>query len=119
MAVAVPGNASDTPVNDLGAAFVRLIGLAESGPRRSERRDLAAFTGRFKDDYEITDIATLEGCLYGMDPTQVDPTATAIRLDRVDDITLLMTGGNAIGETYDYTFANDGEVEESGVTAAS
>jgi CubicO group peptidase (beta-lactamase class C family) len=113
IAVSVLTNAIDGPAAQFAQAVLKLIDLAESADR-GEGHELSRFTGRFANVWGVVDIVLLGGRLYGLDPTLPDPAAEPQSLEPVGDSSLRVSedsGYGAYGESYRYTFADDGRVQ--------
>jgi CubicO group peptidase (beta-lactamase class C family) len=115
LAVAVLTNAIDGPAHELATGVVKLIDLIEPGDAAPE---LTRFCGRYANLWGVLDIACLGGRLFGIRPTQPDPTESPLELVVEQDNRLRITeaaGHSAPGETLDFEF--DGETVRS-VTGA-
>ncbi|HEY0470817.1 MAG TPA: serine hydrolase domain-containing protein [Kribbella sp.] len=110
IAVSVLTNAIDGSAAQLAEAALKLIDLAESKERGDGE---ARFTGRYANLWGVYDIALLGGRLYVIDPSSTDPAAEPQTLE-VEGDSLRVTGGTgygAYGESYRFTFGDNGRVE--------
>jgi CubicO group peptidase (beta-lactamase class C family) len=106
-------NAIDGPAEPLAAALFRLIDLADAATHQPAP-DGARFTGRFSFLWGVQDVALLNGRLFLLNPTLVNPADDPIALEAAGPNTLKMVsgpGGASIGELMRYEFAPDGSVE--------
>lgn len=113
-AVSVLTNAIDGPALGMATALVRLVDLAAGGADADGTSpDLDRFCGRFATLWGVYDVVALGGRLFQLDPSAPDPVAAPVRLEVLDDTTLRIadTGGyGSFGETFRFTFADDGSV---------
>jgi CubicO group peptidase (beta-lactamase class C family) len=114
LAVSVFTNAIDGPASSLAEGVVRLVDLAASQDETdADTATRARFVGRYANLWGVLDVADLGGRLFALDPTQPEPTATALALRVEDDATLRIVsspGYGAPGEALAYTFDEDGSV---------
>jgi CubicO group peptidase (beta-lactamase class C family) len=114
-AVSVLTNAIDGPASTLATTVVRLVHLAEQVPAEptADAARLDRFTGHFANLWGLLDVVRLGGRLYALDPSAADPTVSPVHLTPQDESTLLIGGGTGYGspgETFRYTWADDGSV---------
>jgi len=110
--VSVLTNAIDGPAEPLAAALFRLLDLAASATHQPAP-DGARFTGRLSFLWGVQDVALLDGRLFLLNPTLVNPADDPVALEVVGENTLKMVsgpGGGSIGELMRYEFAPDGSV---------
>jgi CubicO group peptidase (beta-lactamase class C family) len=116
IAISVLTNAIDGPAWMLAAAGFTLIDLARRGAgvaAAAPSVDLDSFCGRFANVWGAHDVVQLGGRLYGLNPSQPDPTTDAIELEVVDDTTLRIaraSGYGAHGEHMTIERAADGSI---------
>lgn len=108
LAVSVLTNAIDGPPEELASGIVKLIDLAA----KSENDDptLDRFCGRFANLWGVLDVARFGDKLYGISPTQADPTDHPTELAVESDDTLRVTeslGYGAPGERFHYDFETE------------
>jgi CubicO group peptidase (beta-lactamase class C family) len=115
-AVSVLTNAIDGPASTLASTVVRLVHLAEQVPAEPApdgAAHLDRFTGHFANLWGLLDVVRLGGRLYALDPSAGDPTVSPVHLTPEDGSTLRIGGGTGYGspgETFRYTWADDGSV---------
>ena len=110
--VSVLTNAIDGPAEPLAAALFRLLDLAASASHQPAP-DGQRFTGRFSSLWGVQDVALLDGRLFLLNPTLVNPADDPVALEVVDQTTLRMVsgpGGGSVGEPMRYDFAPDGTI---------
>ncbi len=117
LAVSVLTNAIDGPAEELSLSLIKLIDLAarRSGTEAGSRPEdgIRRFCGRFAGLWGVRDVALLGERLCILDPTAVDPTATLVDVEVVDDATLRVVGGpgyGAVGEPIEYVFVDGGQI---------
>ncbi len=118
LAVSVMTNAIDGPAEELALSVVRIIDLAASqvADRPDEPSGSGKFCGRFANLWGVRDVALLGGRLCLLDPTAADPTASPTFFDVEGDTTLrvaLGPGYASVGESMDFSFAEDGRIESA------
>jgi hypothetical protein len=124
LVVALLGNAIDAAAESLAMAFFRLLDLSAAATHRCAPAPQAGrFTGRFCWLWGVRDVARLDGRLYALDPSAVNPAEDAAPLEVIDSSTLKIVGGRgggSVGELMHYDFAADGSIRsvrgESGMT---
>jgi D-alanyl-D-alanine carboxypeptidase len=105
-------NAIDGPAEPLAAALFRLLDLAAAATHQPAP-DGARFTGRFSFLWGVQDVALLDGRLFLLNPTLVNPADDTVALEVVDANTLKMVsgpGGGSVGEPVRYEFSTEGSV---------
>ena len=114
LAVSVLTNAIDGPAADLASGLVKLMDRACSATKDGTADGLTRFTGGYANIWGRLDVALFGAELLGLRLDQPDPLKGALELSRVDDATLVVTGGGtgygAYGETLQYRFGPSGEV---------
>ncbi|MDQ2956728.1 MAG: beta-lactamase family protein [Actinomycetota bacterium] len=112
LVVSVLTNAIDGAAESLATALIRFTDLAESAThQRSE--NASRFTGRFSWLWGVQDVALIDGYLFAVNPTAINPAEDPVPLEVVDDTTLKIVGGpggGSIGELMHYEFADDGSI---------
>ncbi|MFL6163733.1 MAG: serine hydrolase domain-containing protein [Jatrophihabitantaceae bacterium] len=111
--VSVLTNAIDGPAEPLAAALFRLMDLAAAATHRPAPA-AARYVGRFSFLWGVQDVALLDGRLFALNPTLVNPAEDAVALEVVDERTLRMVsgpGGGSIGEPMQYDFGSNGEIQ--------
>jgi CubicO group peptidase (beta-lactamase class C family) len=110
--VSVLTNAIDGPAEPLAAGLFRLLDLAAAATHQpapgGER-----FVGRFSFLWGVQDVALLDGRLFLLNPTLVNPADDPVALEVIDRNTLKMVsgpGGGSVGEPMRYEFAPDGGI---------
>jgi CubicO group peptidase (beta-lactamase class C family) len=105
-------NAIDGPAEPLAAALFRLLDLAAAATHEPAP-DGERFVGRFSFLWGVQDVALLDGRLFLLNPTLVNPADDPVALEVTDQNTLTMVsgpGGGSIGEPMRYEFAPDGSI---------
>jgi CubicO group peptidase (beta-lactamase class C family) len=105
-------NAIDGPAEPLAAALFRLLDLAAAATHRPAP-DGERFTGRFSFLWGVQDVALLDGRLFLLNPTLVNPADDPVALEVLDPNTLKMVsgpGGGSIGEPMRYEFSAGGDI---------
>ena len=112
-AVSVLTNAIDAPASALAATLVKLVDLAAEIPAPADTAHLDRFTGSFANLWGLLDVVRLGGRLYALDPASPDPTDHPVHLTVLDDATARIGGGTgygSYGETFRYSWSDDGSV---------
>jgi CubicO group peptidase (beta-lactamase class C family) len=110
-AVSVLTNAIDGPAGSLAEGFFRLLALGRKADHKPTDDTAVRFTGRFANLWGVADVVRLDGRLFMLSPTVVNPAEEAIPLEVIDNTTLKMvggSGGNSYGEPVPYEFDNTG-----------
>lgn len=105
-------NAIDGPAEPLTAGLFRLLDLAAAASHQPAP-DGERFVGRFSFLWGVQDVALLDGRLFLLNPTLVNPADDSVALEVIDQNTLKMVsgpGGGSIGEPMRYEFAADGGI---------
>lgn len=111
--VSVLTNAIDGPAGSLAEGFFRLLALGRKADHKPTDESAVKFTGRFASLWGVDDVVRIDGRLFMVDPTLMNPAEDAIPLEVVDDTTLKMvggSGGNSYGEPVPYEFDERGDV---------
>jgi CubicO group peptidase (beta-lactamase class C family) len=121
--VSVLTNAIDGPAGSLAEGFFRLLALGRKARHKQTDDAAVKFTGRFSSLWGVADVVRVDGRLFMLSPTVMNPAEDAIPLEVLDDTTLKMvggSGGNSYGEAVPYEFDESGAVlrlrGNSGVT---
>jgi len=110
--VAVLTNAIDGAAESLATALFRLLDLG-AGATHEPAEDAGRFTGRFSWLWGVQDVVLIDGHLFAVNPTALNPADDAAPLEVVDGSTLKIVGGpggGAVGELMHYDFAPDGSI---------
>jgi CubicO group peptidase (beta-lactamase class C family) len=111
--VSVLTNSIDGPAGSLAEGFFRLLALGRKADHKRTGDSAVRFTGRFASLWGVADVVRLDGRLFMLNPTVVNPAEDAIPLEVIDDNTLKMvggSGGNSYGEPVPYEFDDNGAV---------
>lgn len=120
LAISVLTNTNDGPAATLCSAILQLIDRAcdEKHEAKTEPRDakeLGRFEGRFAALWGLTDIVSLGGRLYSINPALENPAGEAVELEVVSDTELKPVGDKGFGgygEIMRFSFNDAGNVEE-------
>lgn len=105
LAVSALTNAIDGPAEELASGVVKLIDLAAKV--ENDDPTLDRFCGRFANLWGVLDVVRFGDQLYGISPTEADPTDHPVELAVESDDTLRITeslGYSAPGELFEYDF---------------
>lgn len=111
--VSVLTNSIDGPAGSLAEGFFRLLALGRKADHKPTDDSAVKFTGRFASLWNVADVVRIDGRLFMLGPTLMNPAEDAIPLEVVDDTTLKMVGGsgsNSYGEPVPYEFDRSGTV---------
>ncbi len=116
LVVAALTNCIDGGAEHLATAFIRLADLGAAAERNGHPAapDPTRFTGRFSWMWGVLDVAAINGRLFAINPTVLDPAADPVPLAVIDDRRLKVIGGpggGSLGEMLHYRFATDGTIE--------